>query len=214
VYAEKTVASSVVALVLAITPLWMTLFDWWRPGGMRPGRAEFIGLGLGLAGMVLLIGPSNLTNAPRVDPLGAVLVVFASLSWAIGSIYSRYAHMPSSPLVSTGVEMLSGGAVMLLLSVLAGDWTNFHIEQVTPVSWLAWAYLVVAALLAFSAYVWLLKHAKPTRVATYAYVNPVIAVFLGWALASEPITPQTLIAAAIIVAAVVIIITYHRPEKK
>ena len=179
VYAEKTVASSVVALILAMTPLWMTLFDWWRPGGMRPSRATFIGVGLGLAGMVLLIGPSNLTSAPQVDPLGAGLIVFASLSWAIGSIYSRYAKMPGSPLVSTGVEMLSGGAVLLMLSVIAGDWTRFHIEQVTLTSWLAWGYLILAALVAFSAYVWLLKHAQPARVATYAYVNPVIAVFLG-----------------------------------
>jgi drug/metabolite transporter (DMT)-like permease len=213
VYAEKTVASSVVALILAMTPLWMTLFDWWRPGGSRPSRAVFIGLGLGFAGMVLLIGPSNLVNAPQIDPLGAGLVLFASLAWAVGSIYSRYAKLPNSPLVSTGVEMLSGGAVMMLLSVIAGDWALFHIEQVTATSWLAWGYLVLAALVAFSAYVWLLKHAQPARVATYAYVNPVIAVFLGWALASEPLTAQTLIAAAVIVAAVVIIITYHRPEK-
>lgn len=213
VYAEKTVASSIVALILALTPLWMTLFDWWRPGGSRPSRATFVGLGMGLAGMVLLIGPSNIADAPQIDPLGAALVVFASLSWAAGSIYSRYAKLPSSPLVSTGAEMLAGGAVMLALSVLAGDWNGFRVEQVTAVSWLAYAYLIGAALVAFSAYVWLLKHAKPARVATYAYVNPVIAVFLGWALASEPLTAQTLIAAAIIVAAVAIIITYHRPEK-
>jgi drug/metabolite transporter (DMT)-like permease len=211
VWAEQRVVSSVVALLLAVTPIWTALLDWLRPGGARPGRGEIAGLVLGFAGIVLLIGPGNLASGTSIDLLGAVVVLLASLSWAAGTIYARYAKLPNSPLLSTGMEQLAGGAFLLIASVLAGDWGRVRFDAISTSSITAYLYLVfVGSLIAFSAYVWLIKHAPPSRVATYAYVNPVIAVFLGWALASEPLTAQTLIATAVIVAAVALIITNKR----
>ncbi len=212
VWAEQRVTSSVVALLLATTPSWMVLLDWLRPGGARPDRMTIIGLLLGLAGIVLLIGPSNLASSAQIDLVGAIVVIFAALSWAAGSIYGRHADLPKSPFLSTGMQMLSGGALLLIASVFSGDWTRLHIEAISWQSVTAFVYLILfGSFMAFSAYVWLLKHAPASRVSTYAYVNPVVAVFLGWALANEPITPQTLLAAAVIIGAVVVIITFQKP---
>jgi drug/metabolite transporter (DMT)-like permease len=211
VWAEQRVTSSVVALLLAITPAWMTLLDWLRPGGVRPTRGVTIGLLMGFAGIVLLIGPGKLADSDSIDLVGALAVLGASFAWAVGSIYARHARLPASPLLSTGMEMLTGGLLLLGASVLAGDWTRIHVDSISARSLLAYGYLIgIGSLVGFTAYAWLLKHAPPARVATYAYVNPVIAVFLGWALAGEPLTLQTLIAAAIIVGAVAVIITYRK----
>ncbi len=214
VWAEQRVTSSVVALLLAMTPFWMVMLDWLRPNGTRPTRMTLIGLLFGLAGIVLLIGPGNLVTGNQIDLLGAVTVIFAALSWAAGSIYARHAELPKSPFLSTGMEMLGGGVLLLIASVISGDWTRVRVDAISSQSLLAFGYLIVfGSFMAFSAYVWLLKHAPASRVATYAYVNPVVAVFLGWALANEPVTIQTLLAAAVIIAAVVIIITFQKPAQ-
>jgi drug/metabolite transporter (DMT)-like permease len=205
----RHVPSGMVALLVATTPFWMTLIEWIRPGGVKPTGAVLAGLVVGFAGIVLLIDPQTMSGA-GTDLFSMLLPVGAALLWSLGSIYSRGADLPKSPLMTTGIQMLAGGGMLLVVALAAGDWGRFDPAQVSVRSLAAFAYLVTfGALVAYTAFSWLLRHTSPARVSTYAYVNPVIAVFLGWALAGEPLTPRTLVAAAIIVGAVAIIITFR-----
>ena len=211
VLAERTVPSGVVALLVAMVPCWMVLLEWLRPGGTRPTGRVVAGLVVGFVGMVVLVGPSSLGGA--IDPLGAGLVMLGSVSWAAGSIYSRGAKLPPSPFMATATEMLAGGFFLLIAATLRGEWAGMDAGAFSSESLLALAYLIVfGSLVGFTAYIWLLGVSTPSRVSTYAYVNPVVAVFLGWALAGEPITSRVLVAAAIIVAAVAVITTGKRDK--
>jgi drug/metabolite transporter (DMT)-like permease len=207
-WAEQRVASGLTALLVATVPLWMAILETvWR-GGARPTRRVALGLGLGFVGIALLIGPVNLSGGERIDPVGAAVLLVAALSWASGSLYSRQAHLPAVPLLGTAMEMLVGGGLLLLAGGLTGEWQRLNLGDVSLRSLLALGYLVVfGSLLGFTAYLWLLRNTTPARASTYAYVNPVVAVFLGWAFAAEPLTWQTLLAATIIVTAVVLINT-------
>jgi drug/metabolite transporter (DMT)-like permease len=208
IWSEQHVASGLVALIVAIVPLWMVALDWLRPGGTRPGRAVFLGLALGLVGLVLLIGPEAIAprGASRIDVRAALVPVVGSLLWALGSIFSRYAPRPSSAQLTTGMQMLAGGAAFLVVSVLAGEPRHFSLAAVTTPSWLGYLYLVTfGSLLGFTAYIYLLGATTPAKASTYAYVNPVVAVILGWAVVGEPLTPRMLAAAAIILGAVALI---------
>lgn len=209
-WAEQHVPSSFAALFIATVPLWMVAIDWLRPGGVRPGGQVIAGLALGLAGIVVLIGPGELADGSRLDPVGAGLLIFAAISWAAGSVYTRHADLPGAPLLATAMEMLAGGGMLVILGLLTGGWTRLELANVTFRSLLSLGYLVVfGSLVAFSAYVWLLQVSTPAHVSTYAYVNPVVAVLLGWALAGEPFGMRTLVAGGIIVASVVLITTYR-----
>lgn len=211
--AERTVPSGVAALLVAMVPLWMVLVDWLRPGGVRPTRRVIAGLAVGFVGMIVLVGPSELAGAGKVDPRGAALVLCGSLAWSIGSIYARGAVLPKNAFVATGMEMMCGGALLLLAGAARGELSGLDPSAFTGRSLAAFAYLVVfGSLVGFTAYIWLLGVSTPARVSTYAYVNPVVAVFLGWALAGEPLTARVLVAAAVIVAAVAVITTGKRPE--
>jgi drug/metabolite transporter (DMT)-like permease len=215
-WAETMVPTGLAALLVAIVPLWMVLLDWLRPYGVRPRASVFVGIALGLFGMVLLIGPAALGLDRPLNLVGVGILVSATLAWAIGSIYSRHAPLPESPLLLTGMEMLMGGIFLFGLSIALGEWNGFHFESVTTVSWSALAYLIlIGSFLGFTAHVFLLQVSTPAKVATYAYVNPVVAVFLGWAWNGERITPLTVLASGIIVAGVAII-TYlnTRPQPK
>lgn len=206
VWAEQRVPSGVAALVVGIVPCFMVLIDWLRPGGVRPTARIVAGLALGLVGLVWLVGPDAVMGGGRVDLIGTLALVCASLSWAIGSIYSRHASMPSSPFLSTAMQMLAGAGALLVLSILLGEPARFDADAVSARSVLGLIYLIVlGSIVAFSAYVWLLRVSTPARVSTYAYVNPVVAVFLGWALADEALTARMLIAAAVIVSGVALI---------
>jgi drug/metabolite transporter (DMT)-like permease len=208
IWAEQHVASGLVALIVAIVPLWMVLLDWARPGGTRPSRAVFVGVGLGAAGLALLIGPDALASGSRsgLDVGAAIVPVFGSMLWALGSIYSRYAPRPASATMATGMQMLGGGVAFLVVSAIAGEPRHFSVAQVTTPSLVGWLYLVTfGSLLGFTAYIYLLGATTPAKAATYAYVNPVVAVLLGWAVAGEPFTPRMAIAAAIILGAVALI---------
>lgn len=208
IWSEQHVASGLVALIVAIVPLWMVALDWLRPGGTRPGRAVFLGLGLGVIGLVLLIGPDAIApqGSSRIDVGAALVPVVGSLLWALGSIFSRYAPRPSSAQMTTGIQMITGGASFLVVSMLAGEQRHFSLAAVTVPSWLGYLYLVTfGSLLGFTAYIYLLGATTPAKAATYAYVNPVVAVILGWAVAGEPLTPRMLVAAAIILGAVAMI---------
>ncbi len=207
-WAEQLVPSGVAALLVATVSLWMVILDWLRPGGVRPTGRVFAGLTLGFAGLAFLVGPSWLVGTGRVNPVGATVLVLASLSWATGSVFSRRLRLPRAPLLGTAMQCLTGGGLLIVLGVLSGQGAQLDWSVVSLRSVLALGYLIVfGSLLGFSAYTWLLAHAPPARVATYAYVNPVVAMFLGWALAGERITLRTLTATAVIVAAVVLVIT-------
>src|SRR5690348_677964 len=156
IWSEQHVASGLVALIVAIVPLWMVALDWLRPGGTRPGPFVFLGLALGLIGLVLLIGPDAIaaSGAPHLDVRAALVPVVGSLLWALGSIFSRYAPRPSSAQMTTGMQMLTGGAAFLVVSVLAGEPRSFHLEAVTAPSWLGYVYLVTfGSLVGFTAYI-------------------------------------------------------------
>jgi drug/metabolite transporter (DMT)-like permease len=203
VWAEQRVDSGLAALLVSTEPLWIVLLFWLRPGGQRPMARVFGGLLLGFAGLLLLVKPSSTGG---IDPVGATVLVLASLSWAWGSLYGQRAKLPDSPLMTTGMQMLGGGALMLLMSTALGEPARFEPSEVTLRSMLALGYLVVfGSLVAFTAYIWLLRVASPVLVSTYAYVNPVVAVFLGWALAGEPVTAGTLAGAAVILSGVALI---------
>ncbi|MBI5030910.1 MAG: drug/metabolite exporter YedA [Chloroflexi bacterium] len=214
VWAEQFVPSSVTAVIIATTPLWMVLLDWWR-NGVRPTTGVVIGLLLGLVGIALLVGQGKLDGGNQINPIGAGVLIFATLSWAVGSFYARYAKLPSAPLLGTGMEMLVGGVLFLIAGSVTGEWGRLRLEQVSLQSLVALGYLIVfGAIVAFSAFTWLLRVTPLSIASTYAYVNPVVAVFLGWALAGETLTLQTLMATVVIVTAIVFITTrqVRRPQ--
>ncbi len=210
VWAEQSVPSGLAALLVAMSPLWMAVLDWVRPGGVRPSKGVALGLGLGFAGVILLVGPDELVGGGRVDPIGAGVLILASLSWAAGSIYSRHGQRPASPLLGAGMQMLAGGALLLLVGSASGEWTGFDYRAVSLRSVASLGFLIAfGSLIGFTAYIWLLRVTTVARASTYAFVNPAVAVFLGWALAGEALTLRTLLAAGVIVAAVVVITTHQ-----
>ena len=209
-YALQSVPSGTASLLVGTIPFWMVLIEWLRPGGRRPGKLVFFGLGLGFLGIFLLIGPQEITGGGEVPLAGALIIIFAALSWAFGSIYSRSAKQAESPFVAVAMEMLAGGALLLLAGTVFGEWSAVEISQLTKGSLVALVYLILfGSIVAFTAYIWLLQVSTPARASTYAFVNPVVAVFLGWAILGETLTVQTLVAAAIIIAAVAFITSYR-----
>jgi len=209
VLSEKLVTSGFAALFVASLPIWMVILEWVRPNGTRPNRGEIIGLILGLFGMVLLIGPSAINPSAGGISLAAVLILtIAEVSWASGSIISQHIELPESSILATAMEMLAAGVILLVISTIIGEPIRFDMSHVSAKSLAALSYLIAfGSLVAFTAYVWLLKVSTPAKVSTYAYVNPVVALFLGWALAGERLTPRTAVASTIIVAAVALITT-------
>jgi drug/metabolite transporter (DMT)-like permease len=208
VWATEKVPSGIVALLVATVPLWMVLLDWLHGTGPRPTLRVLLGLAIGFGGAILLVGPYALGAAHLVDPVRGLAALAGSLSWAAGSIYARRAPQPKSPLVATSGQMLFGGAFLLLLGLGTGEAAEVDPAGFSTLSVLSLAYLIVfGAIVGYSAYVWLLRVSTAARVSTYAYVNPVVAVFLGWLLADEPVTPRVAIAAAVIVSGVAVITT-------
>ncbi len=205
-WAEQRVPSGLAALLVAVVPLWMVVVDWLRPHGARPRVSVAAGVVVGLVGLVVLIGPRALVGRGDVDRSAAVVLVIASLAWAAGSVYNRYGARPNSATMSTGLQMIAGSVVLLLVGVVAGEPGTLHLARVSFASWMGWLYLVTfGSLVGFTAYVYLLRAVSPAKASTYAYVNPVVAVFLGWAVAGEPVTMRTLGAAAIILGGVAMI---------
>jgi drug/metabolite transporter (DMT)-like permease len=207
-WAEQKVPSGITALLIAVTPLWFALFDWLRPGGTRPYAQTIAGILVGFAGMILLVRSRDSFTGQTVDLGGALALLIASIAWASGSLYARYTPKPESPFMAGALQMIAGGFVLLLVGIAAGEPARFDWQAISFRSGAAFVYLtIIGSLVGFTAYSWLLKVSTPARVSTYAYVNPVIAVFLGWALAGERLTGPMLLAAAIIVFGVVIITT-------
>lgn len=214
VLAQHYISSSLAALLVATEPFWIVLLSWLWLKGARPNWRVALGLLIGFFGVYLLIGGQGDAANGSNQILGAFLVIAAAFSWALGSMYGLRATTPKSSLLTAGMQMLSGGAVLSLVGTLRGEWTTFSVADITAASWLAAGYLIVAgSLIGFTAYSWLLKNAEPAMVATYAYVNPVVAVFLGWLVAGESFTAQMLVGAAIIVGSVVLITSHNKEEK-
>ena len=207
--AERTVPSGITALLVATVSLWLVLIDWLRPGGTRPVPRVVIGLLLGFGGLALLVGPKNLGGSGRVDPFGVGILVIASLAWAAGSVYSKHAGgLSGSPLLGVAMQSLAGGVSLWIAGILTGELGALHLGAISTRSWIALAYLIVVGSgVGFTAYIYILKKSTATRVATYAFVNPVVALFLGWLLVGESINLRTMIAAAVILTAVLLVIT-------
>ena len=207
VWAEQFVPSGLTALLVATVPLFIVLFEWIGPDRQRPPRLTVLGLALGFAGVAALVGDGSAADAARVPWIPAAVLLFASASWACGSLYARRAALPRSPLLSTAMQMLGGGAGLAVAGLLRGEVTALDLQGVSWLSAGALVYLILfGSLIAFSAYVWLLRVSTPARASTYAYVNPVVAVLLGALLAGEPLTPRIGFASLLIVAAVAAVI--------
>jgi drug/metabolite transporter (DMT)-like permease len=197
--------SGIAAVLVATVPIWLNLFEAIL-SRRRPSALLLGGVVAGFIGVVILVAPTS--GASEINPAGVGLVMFATISWAAGSLYQRRAPLPRSPWISTGMEMLAGGVALMLVSVLTGEPGRTDPSTFSTTSLLALVYLIViGSLIGFSAYIWLLNNAPVSTVATYAYVNPVVAVALGAWLRSEPITLRTLLAAGIIIAAVIAMVS-------
>ena len=208
VWAEQFVPSGLTALLVSILPFWLVIIEWVRPPRQRPHGAILIGLILGFIGIVVLVGPAGLGGRGDVRPVGAVVLILGSLSWAIGSFYSRDAELPQSGLLTTGMEMLGGGALLLIVGALTGELSRFDAHRISGASAVGLIYLVTfGSLLGFTSYIWLLDKVSPARLGTYAYVNPLVAVVLGWAIAGERLSLRTGVAAAIVICAVALLTT-------
>src|SRR5215475_7225452 len=211
--AETTLPSGMAALLVATVTLWMVLVDWLRPGGTRPVVRVLFGILLGFAGVALLVGPKHLGGSERISPSGVAILVVASFAWACGSLYSKHGALPSNPLMGAAMQGLCGGVILWIASFFTGELHRLNLAAVSTRSWLAIGYLVFfGSMMGFTSYVYVLKNSTATRVATYALVNPVVALLLGWLFAGEVITQRTLLATAVILAAVLLVIT--APQRK
>lgn len=208
VWAEQFVPSGVTALLIGVQPLFFVLTEWAWPGGSRPTLITMTALLLGFAGVAWLAAPWENAAQGGLHLGGLVAVLGACVFWAFGSIYSRHAKHGADPFLASSLQMISGGTLLMLAAWWHGDLARWDFAAISGRSWAAFIYLlVVGSLIAFSTFVWLMKHSPPARVATYAYVNPIVAVFLGWLILDEPVNARTFVAAAVIVGAVIIITT-------
>jgi drug/metabolite transporter (DMT)-like permease len=205
VWSEQYVPSGIVALVVALVPLWMLLLVWLR-GGARPSVREWFGVVTGLAGVAMLVSIDANPARGGIGPLAALVLICSTLSWSVGSLIARDAPLPASPLLATAMEMLAGGTGMVLIALMRGEFAQLAMSSISWRSSLSIGYLAAfGSIVAFSSYKWLLTQVTPAAVGTYAFVNPVVAVVLGWAFAAEPLGMRTVAAMIVIVGAVVTI---------
>lgn len=217
VFAEHYISSSLAALLVATEPFWIVLLSWLWLKGTRPNLKTILGIGVGFFGVWLLINGQTTGSAADIGSMqffGTIAVMLAALSWATGSIYGLRAPAPKSSLLTAGMQMFSGGLVLLAVSLLTGEMMRFDIAKVSANSVYGVIYLIIfGSLIGFTAYSWLLKNAQPALVSTYAYVNPIVAVFLGWLIAGESFSGQMLIGATVIVGSVVLITSHDKNDK-
>lgn len=206
-WAEQTIPSGIAALVIGSSPLFLVVAEAIRPGGVKPNWQAIVGLLVGFAGIFILIGPAEISgSATKLDSFGIAALLAATIFWAIGSVYSKHAELPKSTLMSTGGQMLMGSIGLFAVSLATGELNRWDPAGVTTKSMLGLVYLIlVGSLIGFVSYGWLLQNAPISLVSTYAYVNPIVAVFLGNLIASEPLEPRIWLAAAIIVGSVIFI---------
>ncbi len=213
-WSEQKIPSGIATLIISAGPVFIVLMDWavhawFKDGrrGTRPAVLTFVGLALGIVGLAILVGPDVLaTGVGSLDPWRVLGLLAATLLWGVGMLFMRYASSPAEPFTASGIQMICGSGWLLLASVASGELAHFDPAVITSRSIIAWSYLVVfGSLIGFSTFTWLMKHSTPARVSTYAYVNPVVAVFLGWFVLHEPVSPRIFVAAGVIIAGVAII---------
>ncbi|MGB9975995.1 drug/metabolite exporter YedA [Thermovenabulum sp.] len=211
VLAEQLVPSGIAATIIATVPLWIILLEWLWKKQKSPNKGVILGIILGFAGILILVTNSSGTpDKNNINPLGVALLLFASFSWSLGSLSSRTVDQPRSPLLFTAMQMIVGGILLFLASILKGEWAHFNIFDLSFRSFLSLLYLIIfGSIVAYNAYIWLLKNADSALVSTYAFVNPIVAVFIGWLIAGEQLTVNTLIATIIIILSVIIITIFR-----
>jgi drug/metabolite transporter (DMT)-like permease len=215
-WAQQYVPTGVSALIVASVPLWIVVTDWLRPRGIRPNAAVLIGLALGFVGVVLMVLGKDAKGHPVVIPVGAAVLVLSTITWALGSIYSRHAKLPGSALMAIAMQMMAGGGLQLLCGLALGELPRMRLDLVSPTSAWAFVYLtLIGSLVGFTAYVWLMRTCSPALVSTYAYVNPLVAVALGSLVLKEPVPHAMALAGSLILASVILITvtaTRRKPE--
>jgi drug/metabolite transporter (DMT)-like permease len=205
-WAELRTPSGITALILGASPIIVVIFEWLRPGGSRPHIGLVCGVAVGIAGLALLVGPGAIPADSRPPAADLVALFLASISWWIGSFYSKHLKSSTPLMMASSMQMLTGSVCMLLTGLALGEAREFHPGLVSAQSWFAFSYLVVmGSIVAFPVYIWLLEHSTPAKVSTYAYVNPVVAIILGWLILGEPMNLRILLAASVIIGAVIII---------
>jgi drug/metabolite transporter (DMT)-like permease len=212
---EKYIDTGLAAVIVATVPIYIVLLSWASGSAPRPNVPVLIGLAGGFLGVGILMAPSLQfsTSETRHPGIGMLIVLFASLLWSIGSLYSRGAKNADSPFLAAGQQMICGGVLLLLAGFITRE--QFHPDSVTAHSLWAWIYLVlIGAIIGFTAYIYLLRHCDPAKVATYAYVTPIVAVILGALFAGEHLTSRTIVAAALIIGSVAIVITTQQLRPK
>ena len=216
--AEQWVPSGLASLLVATVPIYIALLAWLSGSAPRPRPLVLLGLAGGFVGVGVLVSPALGATPPSGSHhagLGMLILLFGSLVWSIGSLYSRGARNSASPLLSSAQTMLCGGALMFGAGLVSGEMRDLHLEKITALSLGAFVYLVlIGAIVGYTAYIWLLQHCDPSKVATYAYVNPVVAVLLGSLFAGETLTIRTMVAAAIIIGSVAVVITAQQAGRK
>lgn len=211
VWAEQFVPSGQAAVLVSTVPLWVVAIGA-AASRRRPTPPVLAGIALGLIGLVILIGPENVSGgasaAGDASAIGFLALLFAAFSWALGTHYSRSAPQPASQTMSTGLSMIAGGLLLTAFAGFMGEFASVDVPAVSLKSWLALLYLIIfGSLIGYSSYMWLVKATTPAKASSNFYVNPVVAVFLGWLLAGETVTPSMLIATAVIVGAVALIVS-------
>ena len=208
-WAEQFIDSGFAALIITAVPLWFVLLDWLMLKGGAPRRPVILGLVLGFIGIMVLTGPELVSGIEDTSSLAVVLVIIATICWSGGSLRSKMIEMPENAFMSSAIQMTFGGLMVTIIGLALGEGSTFSFAAMTPNSLWAWVYLVVfGSFGAFSAYVWLLGNAPPKQISSYAFVNPVVAVFLGWWLADELVNARILTACVIMVSAVALIVRY------
>ncbi len=216
VVAQHYIPSSTVALLIATEPFWVILIAWFLMKGKRPSMRVAAGILVGFIGVSFLIGGGGFDfSSGNGQLLGIGLIVVSTIGWAFGSLYGLKAPTPKSTLQAAGMQMLAGGSLLMLVSFLKGEWFTFNIAAVSTVSWFALGYLIIfGAVIGFTAYSWLLKNVEPSMASTYAYVNPLVAIVLGWLIAGETLSGKMLIGAGSIVGSVVLITSHHKEKEE
>lgn len=204
VWAEKTIPSGLTALIIAIVPLFMSSIDSFVPNGQRLPLIGWVGILIGFGGMFFLVSPSlGFAEGLSLNPWGITGLIVASFLWSIGSVYSKHHPVQGDIFVNSAVQNLAAGFVLITIGSINNDWPEIHL---TTTSILALLYLIIfGSIIGYTSYVYLLRHVPPAKASTYAYVNPVVAIFLGWLILSEPIDARTIVATGIILGGVAIV---------
>ena len=219
VLAVGRIHSSIVAVLSTTIPVWMVIIEWLRPNGTRPNIGIVSGLALGLVGIAILVQPWNYlqsaSGTATTDVWGVAFSILAMLGWSLGSIFARSLALPKSPFMTTSIQMLLGSVMLTVVGTVMGEWGRFDASRVTMPALLALLFLIVfGSIVAYSAYMWLLRNAAPTLVSTYTYINPVVAIILGWTLAGEPVTWRLMVALVFILGAIYCIARFRTQATK